>query len=104
VALGIGGAALLGFAITGGIFASKAGKLKDDCAAHDPANPTDCGPDLKSEGDSVAALGNASTALLVLGIAGIGVGIPLMVLSSKKDEPSAAFRLTPGGFSVQGRF
>ncbi len=104
VALGIGGAALLGFAISGGVFIGKAKKLKDDCAAHNQATPTDCGPDLKSEGDSVAALGNAPTALLVIGIVGVGAGIPLMILSGKKSEPATALRVTPGGLVVEGRF
>jgi hypothetical protein len=104
VALGIGGAAFLGFAISGGVFVGRASKLKDACAAHNPANPTDCGPDLESEGKSVAALGNAATALLVIGIAGIGAGIPLMILSSKKSEPAAALRVTPGGLMVSGHF
>jgi hypothetical protein len=68
LAYGIGGAALVVGAITGGVFVGRANDLKDRC----PENH--CSPDDEAEGKSVSTLGNVSTAFLVIGGVGIVLG------------------------------
>ncbi len=105
VALGVGGAVLLGGAIAGGVFIGKANALKDKCASDADGDPNNCSPDLKPDGDSVKALGNAATALIVVGAVGAAAGITLAVLASRgPSNETAALRVGPGGMALVGQF
>jgi len=71
VAAGVGGAALLGTVITGGMAIAKRNDLDEDC----PEGA--CPPSKMSEVDSMKALGNASTALVV--VAGVGIAAAVVL-------------------------
>ena len=96
IAFGIGGAAALIGAITGGIFVGKAGAHKDACG-----NDGVCPPELESEGDSIRTLGTVSTIAFVVGGAGVIAGTVLLFIPSS-DETAAAARLEvhPTGASL----
>lgn len=64
----------------------------------------DIGSDCRDEQGERAGL-----ILALAGLAGIGVGIPLIVVGARKvpatpEPPSAALLLGPGGLSVRGKF
>lgn len=72
IAYGVGGAALVVGAITGGVFAARAGDLKGRCSGNV------CPLELEEEGSEVRALGDVTTAMLVLGGVGVAAGTALL--------------------------
>jgi hypothetical protein len=106
IALGLGGASLLAAAVTGGIFIGKANALKDACRNDGDNDEKTCPPEKQSEGNSVTALGNASTALWIIGGVGCAVGITLAIVTtrSSRDATSASVRVTPTGLTFEGSF
>jgi len=69
IAFGVGGAAAVGAAVTGGLVLSKAGDVKDQCDGND------CPTSVEDEADTARALGNATTALIAVAGVGIVAGI-----------------------------
>jgi hypothetical protein len=110
ILFGVGGASLLVGIITGGVFVGKAGELKDRC----PDNQ--CAPEDEEEGDSVATLGNVSTATLVIGAVGIVAGTIFLFVPLGEDDPAETsteaeveasapqLRLGIGSIGIDGRF
>ena len=108
IAYGIGGAALLVGAITGGVFVGRANSLKDQC-------PDDhCPSSLEDEGNSVSTLGTVSTVFLVLGGVGVVAGtiFVFVPLEGSSDPPAGTQAVSyapelgvgPTGLQLRGRF
>jgi hypothetical protein len=89
VGFGLGGVGLLVGAITGGIAMSKASSVSAACQG------LTCPRSVDSDLSSGRALGNASTAMFVVGGAGVVVGVVGVVLARKSKPPSDAARVTP---------
>ena len=83
VAFGVGGAAAIGAAITGGIYISKSNDVKDQCSGSNC--PSSVGDDL----DSAKTLGNATTALIAVAGVGLAAGIVLYFVEPKWSDESA---------------
>jgi len=90
VAFAVGGAALIGGAITGGLAWSQAGDLEPKCAGG-------CGPELRSDLDRANALATTSDVLFAVAAAGavVGVGALIWLGAPGKGSKSAAIA-TPG--------
>jgi hypothetical protein len=101
VAFGVGGAAAIGAAVTGGLAISSKNDLDGACPDNGcPASKLD---DL----DTARTLGNAATALTVIAAAGVAAGVVLwFVEPGLASEGGASVALVPGGASlaVAGRF
>src|SRR5262249_49581768 len=102
VAFGVGGAGVAIGAITGGVFVGKAGPLKARCP------DARCPPDAQHDLDSTRALGNAATAGLVLGAAGLVTGAVLFFVRPPRPPPTQTVALKPwaglGSAGVMGSF
>jgi hypothetical protein len=84
---GVGLAALAAGAITGGLAMSEHGTAKDNC------DGTVCNQEGLDAIDQVRPLGNASTALFVVGGVGVAAGVLLFVLApSEQTEEATASR------------
>jgi len=102
VAAGVGGAALVGAVITGGMAISKKKDLDDTCP--DGACPSS----EMGEVDSARNLGNASTALAIIAGVGIAAGVVLFFVEPGlgEEQPSVEVGLGPlpgGGAVTLGR-
>jgi len=104
IAYGVGGAGLALWGITGIMFISRAGDLKDQC----PDNR--CPANLESEGDTVSTLGTVSTVGLVVGAVGVAAGTILLFVPGDDDEPAAQTSWRPtvrvglGAIQIEGTF
>lgn len=107
VALGVGGAALLGAVITGGVISSQHSKIVDtEC----DNNSKVCSPEGLSLIDSQKTLLPLNAGLWGIGIAGAATGTVLLIISSKKSKENRTSVVTPIvsrdnlGMSISGRF
>jgi len=106
VAVGIGGAAAIGAAITGGLAISKTNDLEDDC------RNGSCDPSLSGERDTSVALGYTADALIAVAGVGIAAGVVLFFVEPKLRERERAIEVAPvaaptakgGAFALVGRF
>ena len=106
VALGVGVAGAIGAGVTGGLIVSHDDKVPDACRKFKCTGNADV--------DAVGSLLPVNAAMWVLGIAGVGAGVAMLVLGSKKpaapkdQAPAAMVVPLPvnggGGVSVIGRF
>ncbi|MEZ4443199.1 MAG: hypothetical protein R3B72_29155 [Polyangiaceae bacterium] len=81
VTMGIGGAALVLGAITGGLALAKKSALDDACPT-----PVSCPADRQGDIDSMTRLAHASTAGLVIGAVAVGLGTVLLLLDAEPDD------------------
>jgi len=106
VAFGVGGAAAITSAITGGVFVSKSKDVKSACDGND------CPTSVKDDADSTKALGNATTALIVVAGVGIAAGVALYFLEPGWSKNESAVEIAPvaavtpdgGALGLVGRF
>jgi hypothetical protein len=84
VAGGVGAAGLIGFAVVGGIGKAQENDLRDQ----------HCSPNCsRSDTDSIKTKYIVADVLLGVGIAGIGTGVTLFILSQPKKEPPQTGKL-----------
>jgi hypothetical protein len=63
-----------------------------------------CRPEgVRSEVDASHAA-DASTALVVLGVASVALGTTVFLIAPRSDRPSVGLRLVPAGVSIAGSF
>jgi tetratricopeptide (TPR) repeat protein len=105
VAFGLGGAAAVGAAITGGLSLSQVGDIKDQC------DNNDCPKNLKADADAAATLGNTSTALAIVAAVGVTLGTILyFVEPDSEKEKQDSIVLVPSALpagaalTLSGRF
>ncbi|WP_437731515.1 tetratricopeptide repeat protein [Sorangium sp. So ce1335] len=90
---GVGVAALGGSLITGGLALGTKGELEDECPT--PSQCSDHGMSLRSRGQTLTTTG---TVLGVLGLAGIGAGVVLLLTAPEQGTSVAlAPAILPGG-------
>jgi len=98
VALGVGGAGLVAWGVSGVFFLKERATLQDECANNK------CEPEQQEHKDRYETLGWISGAAFGVGVAGVATGVTLLLLNDK-DSPEAtneAVRVTPyfAGHSV----
>ncbi len=107
VGVGVGAGGFVAFGVTGGLTVAKNDELNTNCPDRR------CQPEFHAEADFFDTLRYATTAGLVVGVVGLGVGVPLLIagptVQSKKDEKKAAeITWTPvlgiGSAGVRGTF
>jgi hypothetical protein len=104
VGIGIGAGGTIAFAVNGSLAVSKRNDLVDSC----PKNR--CLPQFHGTVDTYDVLRYATTAGIVAGVVGFGVGIPLLIvkptLKTKKDAliPTWTPIFGPGVLGVRGTF
>lgn len=101
VSMGLGGAALIGAAVTGGLYAGEAATVDEHCSELSPGR-FGCDQQGLDASDQAQTLGSVNTALLVAGTALVGVGLTLLLVSG--DEQQAAIRVDLSGERVAGTF
>lgn len=86
VGIGVGAGGLVAFGVTGGLALSKEQELATKCPSRA------CLPEFHADADFFDALRYATTAGLVVGVVGLGVGVPLLIAGpkQKQDEKKAA--------------
>ena len=85
--------------VTGILAASEASDISAGCVDNH------CLPADAARGDAAETLGTVSTVGLVIGAAGIGVGVGLLVFGgSDEGAPKAALRAGPGSLTLRGAF
>jgi hypothetical protein len=101
IGVGVGGAVL--GAVSGGLAVSNEQSLLKRCG-------TDriCPPDARAQSNGYDAARALTTIGIVMGGVGLGAGIPLLLVGSKKSSPAGEARLLPwitfGGVGVRGIF
>jgi hypothetical protein len=106
VAVGLGGAAAIGAAVTGALAITKNNDLEDHC----PGNT--CPTLYEGDADTVKALGNTTTALIAVAGVGIAAGIVLFFVEPKWKKGEGAVEATPvaavtpdgAAVGISGRF
>lgn len=105
VSLGVGAAALIGGAVTGGLALSKYSDLKEAC----PGGT--CYTEQYGEMDAKDSLATASTVLLAVGGTAAAVGAGLLIyrqlklkLKKKHESSAVSWFVVPNGLIFQGRF
>jgi hypothetical protein len=104
IGIGVGAAGTIAFAITGSLAVTKGRDLTTDC----PKNR--CVPQFHDDVDTYNALRYSTTAGIVLGVVGFGVGIPLLIakptLKPKKDAltPTWTPLFGPAALGFRGTF
>jgi len=106
IAVGVGGAAMIAGAITGGLALSKDKQLEDDCP------DGECSPEHWKENDKMKDLAITTDVLIPVGAAIAATGVVLLIVSAGDGEQvdDADVALAPivgagvGGLSLQGRF
>jgi hypothetical protein len=106
VAFGVGGAAAIGAAITGGLTMSKAKELKSDCEGNV------CPPGSAGDLDSAKALGNATNALIAVAAVGVAAGVVFYFVEPRWSKNETAVEVAPvaaptangGALALVGRF
>lgn len=95
-AISLGGLALVGFAVTGGLSLATDAELDEHC------NPerTDCTklndvPAARDIAETGKALNIANAVTLVVGIVGVGVGLPLVIVGAGRSRRSTALLAPP---------
>lgn len=87
---GLGAAGLIAFGVTGGLVLSTGSDLRDACTNHDTEPYSGCNADASDIASKGTALNIANGVSLGVGIVGVGVAIPLLVLGYKNtSSPSA---------------
>lgn len=105
VGIGVGAAGTIAFAVTGSLAVSKGRDLADNCDKQ-----SRCLPPFHNDVDKYNVLRYSTTAGIVLGVVGFGVGIPLLILKPtlkpKKEAltPTWTPVLGPGGMGIAGTF
>ncbi len=104
VAFGVGGVAAVGAAVTGGLTASRASTLDENC----PENT--CSPDDRETIDSGRKLALTTDVLIGVAAVGLAAGILLYFIEPGLGEDDESVALLPsvvpggGGVSLSGRF
>ena len=94
-ALAIGGAGLLVWAVAGGIGLAQQSDLDAQC-------PQDrCPPELQDDVDTHGATRTASTVGFVVGAAGIGIAIPLLIVAAVGEDDTGPVQAGPAGMVVR---
>ncbi|MEM1030251.1 MAG: hypothetical protein AAGN82_07875 [Myxococcota bacterium] len=102
--LSLGGAGLIGGAVTGALTLGEADDIKSSCDGNS------CPPELEAEADDARRLGDVSTGLFIAGgvVAAAGITVLIIELSGSDDDaggaPEVALHLRPGGVVFHGRF
>jgi tetratricopeptide (TPR) repeat protein len=96
LSFGLGGASLLAGTVTGISAASARSDLKAECPK------SACRPGMWDEVDRYDALRAATTATLILGVAGIATGTTLVIVAPRSEKQSVAIRssLGPGRATI----
>ena len=106
VVMSIGGALLIGSAVTGAIALGKKGDLDDRCILGENRNL--CDPSLEGTRDSAQTLAIVTDVLWIGGTLAVGTGLLLWLLGSDKQEASvnvsAAAGPTGGALQIAGKF
>jgi len=103
---GVGLAAAVGAAITGGLTMSKAKSIKADCDGNV------CPTASESDADSAKALGNATNALIAVAAVGVAAGVVLFFVEPEWSKDESAVEVAPvaaatpdgGALAIVGRF
>jgi hypothetical protein len=104
VGLGVGAGGMIAFAVNGALAVTKERELIEVCPDRR------CTPEFHGEATKYDVLRFATTTGLVLGVVGLGVGIPLLIakptLKAKKEAGSQTWTpiLGPTGIGVRGTF
>jgi hypothetical protein len=106
VAFGVGGAAAIGAAITGGLTMSRAKELKSDCGGNV------CQPGSAGDLDSAKALGNTTNVLVAVAAVGVAAGVIFYFVEPKWSKNESAVEVAPvaaptangGALALVGRF
>ena len=102
-AIGVGGASLVVGIATGAAAAAKRSSTAKLCPT-----PTTCPASVEGDINTYYALGNASTATLVIGGALAATGVVLVVMSRRGDKPAASAWVAPvvglGALGARGAF
>jgi hypothetical protein len=107
IAFGVGGAAAIGGAITGGLTLSRAEELKSECGG-------DACPSTSADAlDSARSLGNATDVLIAVAAVGIAAGVVLYFVEPRRGDredggvaiaPAAAPTAGGAALALAGRF
>jgi hypothetical protein len=106
IAFGVGGAAAIGAAITGGLTMGKADELKSDCEGNV------CPAGSAGELDSARALGNVTNALVAVAAVGVAAGVVFYFVEPRWSKNESAVEVAPvaaptaggGALALVGRF
>jgi hypothetical protein len=101
--VGLGGAGLVGWAVTGALVLDAKATVEDQCSAAEP-DVSACTPVGNEAAARGKALGIANTALLLGGLATTAVGVTLVLTDDGPSEEVAHIRIGPGYFGVGGTF
>ena len=96
VTLGIGGAALIGGFITGGVALGQHGDLQTKCGG------TSCPSSLQSDVDSYHLMTTLSTVGFIVGGVGIAAGLAMVLLAPSPKKTNAAYITPYLGFGTVG--
>ncbi len=102
--IGLGASGMIVFAVSGAIAVSKERELIDKCPERR------CAPDFHGESDSYDVARYATTTGLVMGVVGLGVGIPLLIVRPMRKPNKEAAQVTwtpivgPTMVGVRGTF
>ncbi len=97
VAFGLGGAGLVGGAISAGVEQSAANDVKQQCASH-----TGCNRSLQGTVDRGQTAATLVNVFFAVGAAGAATGAVLLLIGGREER--TAVLATPGGLAVAGRF
>jgi hypothetical protein len=103
---GVGVAAAVGAAITGGLTMSKADDIKSNCEGDV------CPTKYQSDADAAKTLGNATNALIAVAAVGVAAGVVLFFVEPKMNRGEDAVEIAPvaaptadgGALAIVGRF
>jgi hypothetical protein len=98
VAFGLGGAALVVGAVTGGISLAKVADIEERCVGRH------CRPEDEDEALLASRLGTTSTITFAIGGAAVAAGIVLVILQPGADRAAITPLVGPGFAGLQGRF
>lgn len=102
VAFGVGGAGLALGAVTGVLFLSERSKLTSECP------DSKCPPSAHDDLGRYHLYSYTSAISLLVGVAGAGTGVALLLTKPKNEEPPRAARVSPyvalGSVGVEGSF
>jgi hypothetical protein len=88
---GVGAAALVVFAVTGGLTLAKKADIQQNCTLNDKKGTAACNPAGLAAGNSAATLGTVSTATFIAGLVAVGAGVGLIVAGGRPaSAPPAA--------------